>query len=62
MKRKKKKNWLTHKSEVDFEDAAQPIEDFEDVVQTQQMHHSPPRTSSVNEGKRFDNQIQYTKE
>lgn len=32
MKKKSKKNWLTHKSEVDFEDAAQPIEDFEDVL------------------------------
>lgn len=31
-KKKNKKNWLTHKSEVDFEDAAQPIEDFEDVL------------------------------
>lgn len=30
--KKSKKNWLTHKSEVDFEDAAQPIEDFEDVL------------------------------
>lgn len=28
----KNKNWLTHKSEVDFEDAAQPIKDFEDEL------------------------------